>query len=156
MIKVVVNGVVVSVVLDMRTINKEGTYPVKIKVYYQCRPKYYSTGICLASKAELEEILKSKSREYRDIQDAIGRKLGGILENVKYLTDRGTFSFDSLNNRLGKNIGGSINEMFEAKINELNKAENTVPQRYIGVLFRSSNVSRRTTRCRYVTSQLSG
>lgn len=123
MIKVVENGVVVSVVLDTRTINKEGTYPVKIKVYYQCKPKYYSTGICLASKAELEEILESKSREYRDIQDAIGRKLGRILENVKYLADRGTFSFDRLDNRLGKNIGGSINEMLEAKINELKEAE---------------------------------
>lgn len=123
MIKVVESGVVVSVVLDTRTINKEGTYPVKIKVYYQCRPKYYSTGICLASKAELEEILESKSREYCDIQDAIGRKLGRILENVKYLADRGTFSFDRLDNRLGKNIGGSINEMLEAKINELKEAE---------------------------------
>lgn len=123
MIKVVENGVVVSVVLDTRTINKEGTYPVKIKVYYQCRPKYYSTGICLASKAELEEILESKSREYRDIQDAIGRKLGRILENVKYLADRGTFSFDRLNNRLGKSIGGSINEMFEAKVQELKENE---------------------------------
>ena len=35
MIKIIKNGVVVSVVLDTRTINKEGTYPVKIKVYYQ-------------------------------------------------------------------------------------------------------------------------
>ena len=33
MIKIIKNGVVVSVVLDTRTINKEGTYPVKIKVY---------------------------------------------------------------------------------------------------------------------------
>ena len=29
MIKVVKNGVVVSVLLDTRTVNKEGTYPVK-------------------------------------------------------------------------------------------------------------------------------
>ena len=29
------DGVVVSTVLDARTINKEGKYPVKIKVYYQ-------------------------------------------------------------------------------------------------------------------------
>lgn len=33
MIKIIKNGVVVSVILDTRTINKEGTYPVKIKVY---------------------------------------------------------------------------------------------------------------------------
>lgn len=52
MIKIIKNGVVVSVVLDTRTINKEGTYPVKIKVYYQGKPKYYSVGICLTSKYE--------------------------------------------------------------------------------------------------------
>ena len=57
MIKIIKNGVVVSVVLDTRTINKEGTYPVKIKVYYQGKPKYYSVGICLTSKEELEEAL---------------------------------------------------------------------------------------------------
>ena len=28
------DGVVVSTVLDARTINKEGKYPIKIKVYY--------------------------------------------------------------------------------------------------------------------------
>lgn len=31
MIKIIKNGVVVSVILDTRTINKEGTYPVKSK-----------------------------------------------------------------------------------------------------------------------------
>lgn len=34
MLKSIKNDVVVSAVLDSRTINKEGTYPVKIKVYY--------------------------------------------------------------------------------------------------------------------------
>ena len=57
MIKIIKNGVVVSVILDTRTINKEGTYPVKIKVYYQGKPKYYSVGLCLTSKEELEEAL---------------------------------------------------------------------------------------------------
>ena len=40
------DGVVVSTVLGARTINKEGKYPVKIKGYYQKRPKYDSIGIC--------------------------------------------------------------------------------------------------------------
>ena len=75
MIKIIKNGVVVSVVLDTRTINKEGTYPVKIKVYYQGKPKYYSVGICLTSKEELEEALEGKSKECRDIQEEIGKEL---------------------------------------------------------------------------------
>lgn len=119
MIKIIKNGVVVSVILDTRTINKEGTYPVKIKVYYQGKPKYYSVGLCLTSKEELEEALEGKSKECREIQEEIGKELSRILKNVEYLAERGTFSFDRLNTRLGKNIGGTINEMLEAKIKEL-------------------------------------
>jgi hypothetical protein len=39
------DGVVISTVLGARTINKEGKYPVKIKGYYQKRPKYDSIGL---------------------------------------------------------------------------------------------------------------
>ena len=123
MIKVVKNGVVVSVLLDTRTINKEGTYPVKIKVYFQGKPKYYPTGICMSTKEELEEILESKSKKNIEIQDIIGKELGRILKNVDILVERGTFSFSNLNNMLGKNIGGSLNEMISAKIKELENEE---------------------------------
>lgn len=123
MIKVVKNGVVVSVLLDTRTVNKEGTYPVKIKVYFQGKPKYYSTGICMSTKDELEEILESKSKKNIEIQDIIGKELSRILKNIDILVERGTFSFSNLNNMLGKNIGGTLNEMISAKIKELDNEE---------------------------------
>jgi len=123
MIKVVKNGVVVSVLLDTRTVNKEGTYPVKIKVYFQGKPKYYPTGICMSTKEELEEVLEGKSKKNIEIQDIIGKELSRILKNVDILVERGTFSFSNLNNMLGKNIGGSLNEMISAKIKELENEE---------------------------------
>lgn len=123
MIKVVKNGVVVSVLLDTRTVNKEGTYPVKIKVYFQGKPKYYPTGICMSTKEELEEVLESKSKKNIEIQDIIGKELSRIIKNVDILVERGTFSFSNLNNMLGKNIGGSLNEMISAKIKELENEE---------------------------------
>lgn len=123
MIKVVKNGVVVSVLLDTRTVNKEGTYPVKIKVYFQGKPKYYPTGICMNTKEELEEVLESKSKKNIEIQDIIGKELSRILKNVDILVERGTFSFSNLNNMLGKNIGGTLNEMISAKIKELENEE---------------------------------
>lgn len=123
MIKVVKNGVVVSVFLDTRTVNKKGTYPVKIKVYFQGKPKYYPTGICMSTKKELEEVLESKSKKNIEIQDIIGKELSRILKNVDILLERGTFSFSNLNNMLGKNIGGSLNEMISAKIKELENEE---------------------------------
>lgn len=123
MIKVVKNGVVVSVLLDTRTVNKKGTYPIKIKVYFQGKPKYYSTGICMSTKDELEEVLESKSKKNIEIQDIIGKELSRILKNVDILVERGTFSFSNLNNMLGKNIGGTLNEMISAKIKELENEE---------------------------------
>ena len=123
MIKVVKNGVVVSVLLDTRTVNKEGTYPVKIKVYFQGKPKYYPIGICMSTKEELEEVLESKSKKNIEIQDIIGKELSRILKNVDILVERGTFSFSNLNNMLGKNIGGTLNEMISAKIKELENEE---------------------------------
>lgn len=123
MIKVVKNGVVVSVLLDTRTVNKEGTYPVKIKVYFQGKPKYYPTGICMSTKEEFEEVLESKSKKNIEIQDIIGKELSRILKNVDILVERGTFSFSNLNNMLGKNIGGTLNEMISAKIKELENEE---------------------------------
>ena len=123
MIKVVKNGVVVSVLLDTRTVNKEGTYPVKIKIYFQGKPKYYPTGICMSTKEELEEVLESKSKKNIEIQYIIHKEFNRILKNVDILVERGTFSFSNLNNMLGKNIGGSLNEMISAKIKELENEE---------------------------------
>lgn len=123
MTKSVINGVVVSVFLDTRTVNKEGTYPVKIKVYFQGKPKYYPTGICMSTKEELEEVLESKSKKNIEIQYIIHKEFNRILKNVDILVERGTFSFSNLNNMLGKNIGGTLNEMISAKIKELENEE---------------------------------
>lgn len=123
MTKSVINGVVVSVFLDTRTVNKKGTYPVKIKVYFQGKPKYYPTGICMSTKEELEEVLESKSKKNIEIQDIIHKEFNRISKNINILVERGTFSFSNLNNMLGKNIGGTLNEMISAKIKELENEE---------------------------------
>lgn len=122
MFKSIKNGVVVTSVLDSRTINKEGTYPIKIKVYYQRKPKYYSVGICM-SKDEWDKLPNSRSSEGRFIQGEIEKEFSRILKNVEFLVENGTFSFDRLNARLGKNIGGTLNEMLEATIKELKDNE---------------------------------
>lgn len=118
MFKSIKNGVSVTSVLDSRTPNKEGTYPIKIKVYYQRKPKYYSVGISM-SKEEFDKLPESRSAEGRYIQGQIEKEFSRILKNVEFLVEKETFSFDRLNARLGKNIGGTLNEMFEAKIKEL-------------------------------------
>lgn len=116
------DGVVVSTVLDSRTINKEGKYPVKIKVYHQKKPKYYSTGICM-TKEEWEKLPESKSSESRKVKQAIESSFSLVRMNVEALVEKGTFSFNTLNLRLGKATGDTLNSAIRAKIEELRDEE---------------------------------
>ena len=101
------DGVVVSTVLGARTINKEGKYPVKIKGYYQKRPKYDSIGICM-TKEEWNKLPGSKSFEYRKIKQAIESCFSLVRMNVEALAEKGIFSFNTLNLRLGKATGDTL------------------------------------------------
>ena len=112
------DGVVVSTVLGARTINKEGKYPVKIKGYYQKRPKYDSIGICM-TKEEWNKLPGSKSFEYRKIKQAIESCFSLVRMNVEALAEKGIFSFNTLNLPFGKGISwpsskidGHINRIY--------------------------------------------
>lgn len=116
------DGISVSVVLDARTLNKEGKYPVKIKVYYQKKPKYYSTGICM-TKDEWNRLPENKSSEYRKLRQSLEHSFSFVRMNVEALADKGTFSFNALNLRLGKATGDTLNNAIRAKIEELKNEE---------------------------------
>ena len=73
------DGVVVSTVLGARTINKEGKYPVKIKGYYQKRPKYDSIGICM-TKEEWNKLPESKSSGSRKREYSLSIRLIYVWE----------------------------------------------------------------------------
>ena len=75
------------------------------------------------SKDKWDKLPNSRSSEGRFIQGEIEKEFSRILKNVEFLVENGTFSFDRLNARLGKNIGGTLNEMLEATIKELNDNE---------------------------------
>ena len=116
------DGIVVSTVLDARTANKEGKYPIKIKVYYQRKPKYYSIGICM-TKEEWNKLPDSKSSESKKIRQAIESSFSLVRMNVEALAEKGTFSFNTLNLRLGKATGDTLNSAIRAKIEELKNEE---------------------------------
>lgn len=116
------DGIVVSTVLDARTPNKNGKFPVKVKVYYQKKPKYYSTGICM-TKEEWNRLPESKSYESKKIKHAIESSFSLVRINVEALAEKGTFSFNTLNLRLGKATGDSLNNAIRAKIEDLKREE---------------------------------
>ena len=61
------DGITVSVVLDKRTPNKDGLYPVKIRVYHLKKPKYYSTGVCMTAE-DYDSLERKRSNESQEIK----------------------------------------------------------------------------------------
>lgn len=95
------DGITVYTWLDTRTINADGKYPVKVRVNYQRKPKNYPTGKCL-TKDEWELLPASKSRIHKEIRESIENSFSLVKDNVEFLAERGDFTFDLLNTRLGK------------------------------------------------------
>lgn len=116
--KYIKDGITVSVVLDRRTLNKDGKYPVRIKVYHLQKPKYYSTGISMTSE-EFEVLERKKSNESLKLRQAISKSFELIKRNVDALADMGDFSFQALGLRLGRAVGDTFNNVMTARIKEL-------------------------------------
>lgn len=116
------DGITVSVVIDRRTPNKEGKFPVKIKVYYQRKPKYFPTGICMTDEDWIK-LEKSKSNDSIKIRRSINQSFDNIRQNVESLIEKGDFSFQSLSLRLGRSAGESFNNMMKARISDLKSEE---------------------------------
>lgn len=116
------DGITVYTWLDTRTINANGKYPVKVKVNYQRKPKNYPTGKYL-TKEEWELLPTNKSRIFKEIRESIENSFSLVKNNVEFLAERGDFSFDLLNIRLGKATGDTLNSAILAKIAELESEE---------------------------------
>lgn len=112
------DGIIVSVMFDRRTMNKDGKYPVKIRVYYQRKPKCYPTGISMTNE-DWEKLERSKSNESINIRRSITQSFDRIKLNVEALIEKGDFSFQALSLRLGRAIGDTFNNAVRAKIKEL-------------------------------------
>jgi integrase len=116
------DGITVASILDNRKENKNKSYPIKIRVTHKRIRKYYSTGISL--KIEDWELLpKSRNKELRTIKESIENSFSLVKINVEALAEKGGFSFDSLNLRLSKATGDTVNTAFRAKIANLKQED---------------------------------
>jgi integrase len=114
------NGITISSILDTRRRNKNNNFPIKIRVTYARDRKYYSTGKSL-SVLEWEKLPITKNRTYSEIKTDIQSSFDKVKQIVQVLESEGNFSFNSLNNRLGKCLNDSLNTAFKAKIQTLEK-----------------------------------
>lgn len=116
------DGITVLTVLDTRRAKASGLYPVKVQVIYQRNQKYYGTGKELTPQ-DWERLPNGKSKELKEIRESVENSFSLVRMNVEALAERGGFSFDALNVRLGKATGDTVNTAFRAKIATLKKEE---------------------------------
>jgi len=114
----ILNGINIALFLDNRRENKTGNYPVKIRITYKRDRKYYSTGksLCVQDWNKLE---KTKNSHLLNIKKDLQISFEKVRDAVQALEAEGSFSFDTLNIRLGKFTGDTLNMAFTAKIEGL-------------------------------------
>ncbi len=115
-------GISVFAKLDSRRALKNGLFPVRIQVCYKRKQQYYKTGIELSNE-HWNALPESKSRKDKDIKDEIEKNVDLVKKAIVTLGEKGGFSFDALNNLVGKGVHGTINNAFRAKITQLHKNE---------------------------------
>ena len=112
------NGITIASMLDSRRGTKGGKFPVKIRVTFNRDRKYYSTGKSL-SIDEWEKLPATKSRAFSEIKSDIQISFDKVKDIIQALEAESSFSFESLNSRLGRCLNDSINSAFKAKIKSL-------------------------------------
>ena len=123
------DGVTITSILDNRRKKKESKYPIKIRVNYRSQRKYYSTGKDCTGE-EWIKLPTTKSKAASELKLAIQTSFDLIKKVVKDLISEGRFSLDSLNTRLSRSTGGSVNAVFQSKIKTLNEEERVGSESY--------------------------
>jgi integrase/recombinase XerD len=116
------DGITVASILDDRKANKEGDFPVKIRVTYKRNRKYYLTGKSLKVN-EWNILPTSKTRVIKEIRESIENSFSLVRSNVEAIAEKGGFSFDALNIRLGRAAGDTVNSALKARIQNLKKGD---------------------------------
>lgn len=121
------DGLNVRLIRDVRRREVENDCPLKWCITYDRKRVYYSTGLSLNKqdwdlfeKSEPKDFNKKKSNanHLKPLYDDLTEYFNDTLApKVKYLSDN--FSFDALNSELGKADIKTVNDAFQAKINNL-------------------------------------
>ena len=114
------DGITIAAMIDNRKPNQKGDFPIKIRVTYQRKRTYFLTGKGL----KLDEWIKlptAKNRALVETRESIENSFSLVKSNVEALATIGGFSFDTLNIRLGRGGGSTINSALRARILLLRK-----------------------------------
>ena len=115
------NGLSLISILDVRRMNANNAYPVKLRITYQRKQVYFSTGVSVTSE-EWDVLFTSKKKELVEKRELIQSSFNNMVEKVKVLTTADDFTFEGLNKLRNKNTSNLLADSFKAKIDSLQKS----------------------------------
>lgn len=115
MLKFSRKGTSVSVILDRRRVKRNGMYPVKIEVVWHCKQKYFSTGIDMS---EAEWLKADTRRSVAGKMEVVEEYWNRIRQEVSEMLAQNSFSFATLDIRMGRPFCFNINTAMRSKIHE--------------------------------------
>lgn len=110
--------VTVGSMIDTRSKRADGTYPIKIRVNMKRVRVYYQTGKSI-TREDWEKLPTNKSQTAKHLREEIENSFSLVKWNVEMLLEKGNFSFEALDSRMGRAYGDTLNNALKAKIQML-------------------------------------
>lgn len=112
-------GVNFALVLKVRNNKDDLLIPAFWRITYQRKLKYIATGYEF-SKTDWSDFVKKDLQKHKDRKATLTAYLDNVLRPaIDELVGAGNFSFEALNNKLGKSDITTVNDAFNRKINDL-------------------------------------
>lgn len=110
-----------TLILDTRREKKNGLYPVKIRLTYKRKQKYYPIGFDI-SEDNWGIIFITKKKELKQDKEDILQSFEKATSTIKQVyTNEEHFSFELFDKYYGIEKDSNLNDLFTAKIKELEK-----------------------------------
>jgi site-specific recombinase XerD len=109
-----------TITLDTRRKKKDGTFPVKLRVFFKTEKRRYSTGLYLSKEDfEMSYVDKPIQKRHKQINKQI-RELASEIDEI--LDNIGVFSFEKFESRIQtKSAKNDLFSSFDVYINKLRK-----------------------------------
>ena len=104
--------VTVETLIDKRKKLKDGTYPIKVRVTYKAKQKYYPVGKNI-SETEWSKACKANKG---NVRLRVKAYFDHVLSNVVSLLDQNAFSLNELDDSLKTHTEKTLNSIIAAKI----------------------------------------
>ena len=109
-----------AIFFDTRREKKGGFYPIKYRVTFQRKQKYFDSGFSMSIR-DWNIMPRTKNKDLQETRALLINGNDIIKEYIKELVSKNNFSFETLKNKLKRGDATSVNSAFVQKIKKLEK-----------------------------------